>query len=325
MKRLLDLPHAEARRLLATGAPVFVPVNPVEYHGPHLSLHNDALITAGVVRDVHARLAAAHPDWPLLVTRDLEVGVDPVPGPGSRPVPYAEVKRAVVRTCEALADLGARTVVLATFHGAPLHELALEAGCAVLRRRGVAAVAPFHAVVAELVGGGIAAYGAALDCIADADVRRAAVEGLPLDFHAGLMETSISLHYAPDSVDPRYRTLPPCPPFAPVPALLALGRAVAALGGPRAAQELRFAAQAAGWYALRPFPGYTGDPRHASAEIGAWFARLIAERFATLIEDVVAGRPAPPPPFRWLPAVSLGGRFGTPIVPLADVGAEFAN
>jgi hypothetical protein len=33
MISLLDLPNAEARRLLATGVPVFVPVNPVEYHG----------------------------------------------------------------------------------------------------------------------------------------------------------------------------------------------------------------------------------------------------------------------------------------------------
>ena len=36
--------------LLATGAPVFLCVNPVEYHGPHLSLHNDRLISEGVAR-----------------------------------------------------------------------------------------------------------------------------------------------------------------------------------------------------------------------------------------------------------------------------------
>ena len=37
----LSMPHAEAREALATGAPVFLCVNPVEYHGPHLSLRQD--------------------------------------------------------------------------------------------------------------------------------------------------------------------------------------------------------------------------------------------------------------------------------------------
>ena len=78
MIRLFDLPHSEARRLLSSGAPVFLPVNPVEYHGPHLSLHNDRLISAGLMRDLHAGLAMKY-DWPLLVADDLEVGVEPAP------------------------------------------------------------------------------------------------------------------------------------------------------------------------------------------------------------------------------------------------------
>ena len=35
MTQLLDLPHAKAQALLASGAPVYLLVNPVEYHGPH--------------------------------------------------------------------------------------------------------------------------------------------------------------------------------------------------------------------------------------------------------------------------------------------------
>src|SRR5207249_3028418 len=82
LPRLFDLPLAGVRDALASGAPVYVPVNPLEYHGPHLPLRNDAMVTAGLVRDVHARLAAAHSDWPLLVANDLDAGVEPVPGPG---------------------------------------------------------------------------------------------------------------------------------------------------------------------------------------------------------------------------------------------------
>src|SRR5205807_1521461 len=71
---IFDLPHQDAQRLARSGAPVYLTVNPVEYHGPHLSLHNDRLVSTGIVRDLHERLRARH-DWPLLLGGDLEVGV----------------------------------------------------------------------------------------------------------------------------------------------------------------------------------------------------------------------------------------------------------
>ncbi|MFN7132430.1 MAG: hypothetical protein ACK4N5_10120, partial [Myxococcales bacterium] len=67
MIQLLDLPQSEARRLIAAHAgesgraPVYLTVNPVEYHGPHLSLHNDRLVSEGLVRALHARLFPGEP------------------------------------------------------------------------------------------------------------------------------------------------------------------------------------------------------------------------------------------------------------------------
>src|SRR3989442_1056381 len=104
---LLCLPHSAARAALETGAPVFLCVNPVEYHGPHLSLRNDALVSIGLARALHARLAKHHPAWPFLAAEDLEVGVDPAPGPGSRHVPLGRVRALVREACRALAELGA--------------------------------------------------------------------------------------------------------------------------------------------------------------------------------------------------------------------------
>ena len=75
MISLFDVPHQEARRLVRSGAPVYVSVNPVEYHGPHLSLHNDRLISIGLARAVHEELGKRH-DWPFLLGADLEVGVE---------------------------------------------------------------------------------------------------------------------------------------------------------------------------------------------------------------------------------------------------------
>src|SRR3954469_7383369 len=137
---LLEQPHAEARRLCQTGAPVYLTVNPVEYHGPHLSLHNDRLISIGLVRAVHEQLAEKN-DWPLLLGADLEVGVEPCPGPGTRRTAYPIVRHLVLEACRAIAELGATKVVLMTFHGAPLHNLAIEAGVELLRAGGVRAIA----------------------------------------------------------------------------------------------------------------------------------------------------------------------------------------
>ncbi len=148
---LLDRPHAEARALLATGAPAFLFVNPVEFHGPHLPLHTDALISRGLARDLFARLLEHRPDWPFVGTSDLEVGVEPVPGPGSRPVPYSEVRARVVLACRALADLGAQRVVLMTFHGNPLHSIAMDAGVRYLAKRGVRALSPFNLLMRKML------------------------------------------------------------------------------------------------------------------------------------------------------------------------------
>src|SRR5690606_8248048 len=126
---VLDLPHREARALLAsTDAPVFLAMNPVEFHGPHLSLHNDRLITAGLSRDLHRALARDRTDYPYLVVDDLELGVEPASGPGSRHARFADAVRIVVEACRALVELGARRAVLNTFHGGALHNLAIDAG-----------------------------------------------------------------------------------------------------------------------------------------------------------------------------------------------------
>ena len=115
-------------------------------------------------------------------------------------------------------------------------------------------------------------------------------------------------------------SLPPCPPIRPA-TVLALGARVArALGAVKLGSELALAAHGQGWHALRPFPGYTGQPAHASATSGAYFARTIVDRYTACARDVFAGKArAPRPILRWLPAVSLGGRLGRVRIPDASV------
>jgi creatinine amidohydrolase len=317
---LLDLPHVEARRMLATGAPVYLTVNPVEYHGPHLSLHNDRLLSRGLARDLHARLAARHPDWPFLVAHDLELGVEGCPGAGTRLTHYQTQRTVVVEACRALAELGAQRVILMTFHGAPLHNLALQAGVEMLTARGVRAIAPFHLVLREmLLYPDLARAEQPLATIADPDERAAMAAELPHDFHAGFFETSVALHYAPRSVSPIHKELPPCPPVSPDPKLRAAARAARSLGRENLARELSFAAMGLAWQSLRPFPGYTGRPHLASAAAGELFARFIIDGYEPAVDDVLCGRAEPPPPIMpWLLRVSAGGRIGNAPRPPLD-------
>lgn len=323
MTNVLELPHADARELLATGAPVFLSVNPLEYHGPHLSLRNDALIAAGVTRDLHARLAADGHGWPLLEATRLEVGCDVVPGPGAVETPFRSVRALVTGACSALADLGAKRVVLMTFHGGPLHNNALQAGVRLLQRRGVAALAPLNLVTQEMLTLRGAEFAGAWEHVDDPAEREALAAELSRDFHAGFFETSLSLHYAPETVSPSYRELPPCPPVRPARSFLWAARLFEALGAARLARELRFAAVGTGWYALRPFPGYTGRPAHASPAAGAFFAQHILERYHACAREVLEGRgQAPRPIMTWLPKLSFGGRAGHPHVPPAQIGVD---
>ena len=307
---LFERSTREARRLLGTGAPVFLLVDPQEYHGPHLPLANDALVAAGLARDIHARLAESHPDWPLLVTSDLGVGSGTVPHPASRSVPFREVRRLVVESCRALTALGAQRVVVMTFHGDPMHNVALQAGVTWLRRRGVPALAPMNAILRWLMAVTPAEAEAVLAHVGDPAERRAMAAEIHTDFHAGFGETSLTMYYAPEAVASDYQDVPPCPAITPERRLAAASRLAARLGRDSLAAELRFLSFAQGWFDLRPFPGYTGRPHLASAAAGAALAGILADRLATEAEAVLERGATPTPAsLTWLEALSLSGRL----------------
>jgi creatinine amidohydrolase/Fe(II)-dependent formamide hydrolase-like protein len=234
-------------------------------------------------------------------------------------VSFTVLRRLLVDACGALADLGARRVVLVTFHGSPLHAHALDAGVRLLSSRGVRAIQPHNLLMTEMMRASASAFADAFAHVDDPAERAEMMRDLAADFHAGFGETSISLHYAPASVAPIYATLPPCPPIVPDPAFAAAARAARVAGRLALATELRFAALARGWATLRPFPGYTGRPHRATAAAGAFFAAHIVDRYAQATRAVFAGAEGPGPIMPWVVALTLGGRLPPARVALAEV------
>ncbi len=312
---LFELPHRRARALLATGVTVHLTVDPVEYHGPHLSLHNDRLLAVGMARRLHAELARES-GAPLVLASDLEVGVEPCAGVGTRRFRYAEVRRAVLESVRALAELGAKRVVLGTFHGDPLHGLALDAGVRFLEAAGVRAIAPFALFLRALIDlEDPSEYADAFAPIGDPAARARAAARLHEDFHAGFFETSVALALAPDSVDPGYVDVPPCPPIERDRALALASAAARRAGRDALARELALAATAVGWTRLSPFPGYTGEPALASAASGVAFVAHALRRGAPIVRAVLEGEAkAPPPVMPWIAHATLDGRIA-PVPP----------
>jgi creatinine amidohydrolase len=203
-----------------------------------------------------------------------------------------------------------------TFHGAPLHNLAIHAGVQLLAASGVRAVAPFNVVLQELLDVDPSKYAEAFAHIDDADERAQMMATLAYDFHAGFFETSMALHYAPESVAPDYRSLPPCADIRPDAKFALAARMARAFGRQKLARELTFAAAGVGWNALRPFPGYTGRPHRATAQAGAVFVARMQDQFVRVVEDVFEGRAESPPPImQWVERLSLGGRIGALPIP----------
>jgi len=323
---LFEKSHAEARALCASGAPVYLGVNPVEFHGPHLSLHNDKLISFGLAKELHGRLAGRSPACPFLVANDIEVGVEPASGLGSRHTRFEVVRELVLEASAALADLGAQRIVFMTFHGAPLHAMAIQAGVEYLRQRGVRALSPLHVLLRIMIDVVVDELVPAVQHIADPVVRNDVLQAMQFDFHGGFFETSLAMHFAPESVSAELATVRDCPAVEPDAMLAAAAKVAETLGQTKLALELRFAAFAVGWSALRPFPGYTSRPRYATAAAGHFFAQRILAEYVEVVDQVLYHGANPPPPImRWLPALTLNGRIGSTKIDVATLAAGRAT
>ena len=305
---LSQLDNTEADRLIQAGAPVCLSINPVEYHGPHLSIHNDGIISRALLADMHRLVHARHPEWPFLFAGEIEAGAETTPGPGSVSTPYPELKRRTLAECRALAERGAKRVVLMTFHGSPLHNAAIWHGVRYLERRQVRAIAPLNLLTQRILEPEGIRYPEIYAPVADPECRRKLIKESNQDFHAGFGETSLCLHYAPETVRD-HAQVPPCPDLAPTRTFRRLARAASVFGAKQLALELLFLGRAVSWAGTRPFPGYSGHPAPANAESGAILAGLVADVFAEEAVRVFDGQARPPKPVAaWLTTLTLGGR-----------------
>ncbi|WP_026401606.1 mycofactocin biosynthesis peptidyl-dipeptidase MftE [Actinomadura rifamycini] len=207
--------------------PVLVPVGSTEQHGPHLPLNTDTVVARAV-----AERAADALGGPVLVAPALAYGSsgEHAGFPGTVSIGRDALELVLVETVRSLA-LWAGRVVFVNGHGG--NAAALDAAAGRMRAEG-------HD--AGWVGCGVPGG----------------------DAHAGLTETSVMLHLAPELVRP--------------------SRAVA--GDTRPIAELLPELVARGVRAVSP-SGVLGDPAGASAERGR---EIVDAMVAAVVRRIGAGR-----------------------------------
>jgi len=164
---------AEAREALGKARVALLPVGSTEQHGPHLPLGTDYLTAAEV-----ARRASAHGGWLVLPTVPVGVSEHHRQFWGTLWVAPEVLRNYVVGVTQALASHGLRRIVFVNGHGG--NAAALEEAARRLRREEVFAyVYAWWRAIPEVIAETIETGGS----------------------HAGEMETSAVLAYAPDLVN----------------------------------------------------------------------------------------------------------------------------
>jgi len=240
VKRLGELNTAQIRALDRAKTVVLLPGGILEEHGPYLPAWTDGILSERMTAELAQGIAAAKKDWTVLVFPQVAVGAsgyNEVGGhftfPGTYAVRPSTLRAVFMDLASELGDQGFRWIFVVHVHGAPRHNRVLDQ-----------AGDYFH----DTYGGRmvhlwgplpvVSAWGKELETLSAA-VR--AEEGVAL--HAGMDETSLMLHLAPELVSPE--------------------RAQAKVVTGRTLEASFETAKAGDW------PGYLGSPRLANAELGA--------------------------------------------------------
>lgn len=314
-EQLLFQPHHTLKQLLAEECPVHVFVNPTEYHGPHLSLGNDRILSERIARKLHAQLCQVRQQttqsMPFLVGGNIDFGCDPCPGKGSTSVTYPQLKSMLQTLSEGLVKIGVKKIIFHTFHGSPFHNHAIHAVIDKLAPQGVRAVNVFDLVIQMILEFNPERYQPLRELLDSEETFERVLASLPFDTHAGFFETSIALAVAPETVSDLYLKLPDCPDVSPGPAVDRLMEKLHPVW--HHAHEIGHGVATMNWTNLKPFPGYTGIPSLASKAVGDFYVNdLILPQYKTACLNGLWGDGSiPRTPFAWTKpfAPLLGGRF----------------
>lgn len=241
----------------------FLPVSPLEEHGPHLPIGVDFINADFFARETADVLAESHPDWNLILIPALALGAHVIDYVGSIQIRQRVMRDLLFDYGSSLARHGFKNIVVFNAHAAPGHIVALEEACeAVSRKYNIQMVSPTGRFSIKLFLG---EYYERFNKYLPTPLADEVVKDMKRDFHAGLWETSMMLMFRPDLVKDNYRDLEPH--------LREMWDVVT--------NSVQTSSGSG---------GYLGMPAHASVEFARASTRVMREEFFGLLERMMNGQ-----------------------------------
>jgi len=263
VRNLAEMTWLEVQQLNLNETLVFLPVSPLEQHGPHLPIGMDLFGAEFLTRKMAELFQSLHPTWEVLVVPGLPIGSNAFDYPGSLFTRQRVIRDLLVDYGACLARHGLLHQVMISVHGGTGHIVAMEEAADILARRfKCRIIAPFGALASKYFHGG---YDEQLGALSGTPLTPEERKQLRSDWHAGWWETSLMLAACPHLVRPEYREL----------------------------QEVRVddfrKVNDQLVKSLNEGLGYLGAPAKASAEFGELLSGLLAVDGVRLIDRIVVG------------------------------------
>ncbi len=186
---------------------IFLPVSPLEAHGPHLPVGVDVFSARSFAQVLGDRLSGARPGWTAVLAPTLPLGASAFDADGTVVLRQRVVREVIVDYGRALAGAGFRYILVVSGHAGPGHLVALEEAADVVSRRDGVLMASVTGYLAwEFLRG---RYLPKLEAVLGRALTPEERLALAEDSHGGWWETSLMLLLRPDLVDDGYRALPP--------------------------------------------------------------------------------------------------------------------
>lgn len=240
---------------------VFLPISPLEQHGPHLPIGLDFYGTEYLARRTAEHFTLHYPDWTVLLPPGLPLGSNAFDMPGAMFTRQRLLRDVLIDYAASLCRHGFKNIVMMSVHGGTGHIVAMEEACAAINKRFEArTVSPAGALAMKFFSG---AYEQEIDEMMPEPLSPEEKELLRYDWHAGRWETSLMMVIAEDMVKEGYRNLKP----------------VIVEDFRKINDDL---IREAGGGA-----GYLGDPARASVNFGETMIKLLVRDAVTIIEKIV--------------------------------------
>ncbi|UCC80707.1 MAG: creatininase family protein [Candidatus Zixiibacteriota bacterium] len=234
---------------------VFLPVSPIEGHGPHLPLgvdYFDALFFADKAAELTVQ---KRPDFDALLYPGIPVGIQLYKQPGSLRVEGGVLYDMIVGLGTSLALWGFKYIFILSGHGSPKDIVALESACVKVSKK--------RKIQMHNISGSLAIRflkGEFIEKISNRlsePLKEREKELLRKDIHGGWWETSMMLKLKPDLVGDGYKSL----------------------------QDNEKERGSSG-----TFPGYFGSPAMASAEFAEASVEVLIDEVGSVIEKCLSGK-----------------------------------